>query len=170
MVAREDRAGPDAVVPAPFGAVALRVDGDHVVSVELVLDGAGLAAGGAPGAPGGVAACAARELARYLADGRHAMRIPVAAGGTPYQRRVWRAMSRIPAGSTRTYGELAREAGGSARSVAMACRDNPLALVVPCHRVVARRGLGGYMGATGGPRLEVKRWLLEHERKATGPR
>jgi len=78
---------------------------------------------------------------------------------------VWEAMQRIEAGHTRTYGELARELGSSARAVGGACGANPIPLIVPCHRVIAaNRSLGGFMGARAeGFELGIKRWLLEHE-------
>jgi methylated-DNA-[protein]-cysteine S-methyltransferase len=74
-------------------------------------------------------------------------------------------MQRIPAGRTRTYGDLARELGSSARAVGGACGANPLPVVVPCHRVIAANGaLGGFMGAKDdGFELGIKRWLLGHE-------
>jgi methylated-DNA-[protein]-cysteine S-methyltransferase len=83
--------------------------------------------------------------------------------GTPFQRRVWRLIAAIPPGATRTYGELATALGSSARAVGGACRANPCPLVVPCHRVVARHGLGGFAGDRGGRLLDIKRWLLSHE-------
>jgi O-6-methylguanine DNA methyltransferase len=85
--------------------------------------------------------------------------------GTSFQRRVWRLLTCIPYGETRTYGELARELGGSgyARAVGRACHANPLALIIPCHRVVAAQGLGGFNG--GG---EVKERLLAMEKRFSG--
>ena len=72
-------------------------------------------------------------------------------------------MQAIPAGEVRRYGQLADALGSSARAVGGACRANPVPLVVPCHRVVAAHGLGGFGGATGGKRLSVKQRLLEGE-------
>ncbi|MCW8917774.1 MAG: methylated-DNA--[protein]-cysteine S-methyltransferase [Gammaproteobacteria bacterium] len=83
--------------------------------------------------------------------------------GTPFQRRVWQLLQQIPAGQSRSYGELATALGSGARAVAAACRANPLPVLIPCHRVVAASGLGGYMGKSGGVELEIKRWLLHHE-------
>ena len=82
------------------------------------------------------------------------------AGGTPYRRRVWAALAAIPFGETRTYGALARIAGGSARSIGQANRCNPLPILIPCHRVVAAAHLGGF-SMQG--RLETKRFLLSLE-------
>jgi methylated-DNA-[protein]-cysteine S-methyltransferase len=83
--------------------------------------------------------------------------------GTPFQRRVWQLLQQIPTGQTRRYGELATQLGSSAQAVAGACRANPLSILIPCHRVVAAGGLGGYMGQTEGEALEIKRWLLHYE-------
>jgi methylated-DNA-[protein]-cysteine S-methyltransferase len=92
--------------------------------------------------------------------------VEVDGGGTPFQRRVWAALRRIPAGETTTYGALARALGapGAARAVGLACGRNPIAIVVPCHRVVGADGaLTGYAGG-----VERKRWLLAHERSRAG--
>lgn len=103
------------------------------------------------------------QLKAYFADPRVRFELPLAAGGTDFQQQVWRAMRRIPAGRVRTYGELARGLDSAPRAVGGACRANPIPIVVPCHRVVSSSGLGGFMGATRGRALEIKRWLLRHE-------
>lgn len=90
--------------------------------------------------------------------------LPVETNGTAFQRRVWAALRRVPAGYTRTYGELAAAIGAptACRAVGLANGANPIAIVVPCHRVIgADGGLTGYGGG-----LERKRWLLDHERRA----
>jgi len=87
--------------------------------------------------------------------------IEVDTGGTPFQRRVWQALRRIPAGATRTYSELARAAGRpqAIRAAGAANGRNPISIVVPCHRAVGKDGtLTGYGGG-----LDRKRWLLRHE-------
>jgi methylated-DNA-[protein]-cysteine S-methyltransferase len=86
---------------------------------------------------------------------------PLAPAGTAFQQRVWRALLRIPCGSVKTYGQLAAELKTGSRAIGQACRRNPIAILIPCHRVVAARDMGGYMGNTG--HLHIKRWLLEHE-------
>ncbi len=85
--------------------------------------------------------------------------------GTEFQRRVWQALREIPVGTTVTYGQLAWRLESSARAVGGACRNNPVALVVPCHRVVAATGIGGFMGQRDGQQIDVKAWLLGHELK-----
>jgi methylated-DNA-[protein]-cysteine S-methyltransferase len=110
---------------------------------------------------------AAVPIVRFLQDYLHHARDPAkpveVAPGTPFQQGVWRELIRIPFGETRSYGELAKKLGSSARAVAGACRRNPLPLLVPCHRVVAKNGIGGFMGKTDGQALAIKRWLLQHE-------
>ena len=88
--------------------------------------------------------------------------VPVRAGGTPFQRAVWAALREIPPGRTVSYGQLAVRLGrpGASRAVGLANGANPVAIAVPCHRVIGADGtLTGYGGG-----LERKRWLLEHER------
>ena len=89
--------------------------------------------------------------------------IPLQARGTDFQKRVWRAMQQIPYGQVKTYGELALKLNTSARAVGNACRANPIPLIIPCHRVVAKTGLGGFHGQRQGEAMQVKSWLLKHE-------
>jgi methylated-DNA-[protein]-cysteine S-methyltransferase len=106
---------------------------------------------------------AARQLERYREDPDTRFDLPLLIEGTPFQRRLWQALCEIPRGKTLTYGELARRLGGEARAVGQACGDNRLPIVIPCHRVVAANGIGGFAHSTGGYLLEAKRWLLAHE-------
>lgn len=110
-----------------------------------------------------LAALAAEQLEAYLANPDTRFDLPLALEGTPFQRKLWEALCRIPRGKTRTYGDLARELDGEARAVGQACGDNRLPVVIPCHRVVAADGIGGFAHSTGGYLLEAKRWLLAHE-------
>jgi methylated-DNA-[protein]-cysteine S-methyltransferase len=106
---------------------------------------------------------AAYQLERYREDPDSGFDLPLLVEGTPFQRRLWDALCEIPRGKTLTYGELARRVGGEARAVGQACGDNRLPIVIPCHRVIAAHGIGGFAHATGGYLLEAKRWLLAHE-------
>lgn len=94
--------------------------------------------------------------------------LPLAPEGTPFQHRVWAALRAIPPGTTRRYGELAAVLGTAARAIGGACRANPLLLLVPCHRVVASTGAGGFMGASVGDWPRRKQYLLAHERSNFG--
>ena len=110
-----------------------------------------------------LAARAADQLREYLENPDIKFDLPLAVEGKPFQLRLWEALCRIPRGKTRTYGDLARELEGEARAVGQACGDNRLPVVIPCHRVVAADGIGGFAHSTGGYLLEAKRWLLAHE-------
>lgn len=110
-----------------------------------------------------LAARACRQIERYVDDPQFRFTLPCAPAGTPFRLRVWAAIAAIACGRTATYGELARALASAPRAVGAACGDNPLPLVVPCHRVVAAAGLGGFMHARGGDPLRIKRWLLAHE-------
>lgn len=109
---------------------------------------------------------AARQLERYLQDPDAAFDLPLLIEGTPFQRRLWGALCEIPRGKTLTYGALAKRLQAEARAVGQACGDNRLPIVIPCHRVVASDGIGGFAHSTGGYLVEAKRWLLAHERAA----
>lgn len=150
----------DAVIATPFGHVGVRVSGDRLIGVNFLGARTRLKP---PRTPLARRACA--ELATYCADPRHRFRIPLTLAGTPYQRRVWRALTRIPPGEVRSYGDLARRLKSGPRALAQACRVNPVPIVVPCHRVVARNGLGGFMGRDAGAALRLKQSLLSHERR-----
>jgi methylated-DNA-[protein]-cysteine S-methyltransferase len=112
-----------------------------------------------------VAFLACVQIQSYFDNPAFAFDLPIKLAGTRHQLAVWEAMQAIPSGETRTYGELAKAIGSSARAVGGACGANPLPIVVPCHRVVGAGGsLGGFMGAREeGFELMIKRWLLEHE-------
>ena len=148
----------DALAESPVGWLGIRCTGAAVTVIDILPE--------PPAAPPADPATrpVTDALAAYFAGDRSALdRLPVRLAGTPFQHRVWERLRRIPPGGTLSYGALARELGTSARAVGGACRSNPVPLVVPCHRVVAAAGLGGYSGERGGDWLEKKRWLLRHE-------
>ena len=108
----------------------------------------------------------ARELEAYWQNPAHVFDLLFVPQGTPFQLRVWHALMGIPVGHPATYGALAKQLGTAARAVGQACGSNPLPILIPCHRVVAAHGLGGFMHAAAGAPLDVKTWLLAHERRA----
>ena len=156
-------------VATPVGEVLLVTDGagavraldfaDYEARMNRLLvrhaPGASLTAGRAPGP-------VRTALERYFGGDVHALDgLTVTTGGTDFQRSVWKALRAIPAGETRTYGQLAAAIGSpkAVRAVGLANGRNPVALIVPCHRVIGANGtLTGYAGG-----LERKRWLLQHE-------
>jgi methylated-DNA-[protein]-cysteine S-methyltransferase len=105
------------------------------------------------------------QLHEYFDGARVAFDLPLAPAGSPYRQRVWAALQRIPPATTRTYADIARAAGGSPRSVGGANAANPIPILIPCHRVIATTGIGGYSGGDG---LPTKRFLLALECRALG--
>ncbi|MEO7494159.1 MAG: methylated-DNA--[protein]-cysteine S-methyltransferase [Massilia sp.] len=149
-----------AIVGAPFGAIGIRTELARVR--ELVYLPPHFAEKDATDA---VAALAAEQVARYLADADFVFTLPLAELGSAYQHKVWSAISAIPRGTVRTYGQVAKHIGSAPRAVGQACGANWFPLVIPCHRVTAAGGLGGFSNHDdeNGFHLSVKRWLLKHE-------
>ena len=111
--------------------------------------------------------CRAREQLHAYFDGAlTTFDLPLAPEGSPYRQRVWTALREIPHGETRSYLDIARAAGGSPRSVGGANGANPIPILIPCHRVVATNGPGGYSGGDG---LPTKLWLLALEHPTGSP-
>jgi methylated-DNA-[protein]-cysteine S-methyltransferase len=142
----------------PFGVVGVRTAGDAIAEIVYLPRSAGSLA-----PADAVAEKACRQIEHYLDDPGFRWDLPLARSGTEFRRRVWRKIAAIRTGETRSYGALAKELGSAARAVGQACGDNPFPLVIPCHRVVAASGLGGFAHRDGGFELSVKRWLLAHE-------
>ncbi len=155
----------DAILPAPFGAIGVRIEGASLIGLEFLPPGTSLAASALP-----LIKRVMTELDAYYADPSHRFSLPLAPIGTDFRRKVWQVLSNIPAGQTRTYGEVARELGSGPRAVGQAVGDNPIPIVIPCHRVIAAHrtladpnGLGGFMHSRTGYSQDIKRWLLGHE-------
>lgn len=148
----------EAVIHAPFGVLALRSRGDRLTGIDFL----------PPGRPlmppeTALAQRVALQMAAYFRDPTTLFDLPLEPDGTPYRQRVWQAMRGIGCGETRTYAELAAMLHSAPRAVGQAVGDNPLPIIVPCHRVVGKRGLGGFAHAVNGYSIEIKRWLLRHE-------
>lgn len=161
----------------PFGAMGVRcAEGRISELVFLPAVPAGLVR-----RPDPLVREACRQIAAWVRDPHFRFELPLAPRGTDFQRRVWAAIAAVPLGHTRRYGEIARELQSSARAVGQACGDNPHPLVIPCHRVVAAAGLGGFAhhgpapaggavaaAAASAFHLRAKHWLLAHEAGAVG--
>lgn len=149
-------------VSSPIGTLLLYADASGLVALDF--PGARPAPGSVPWTTkdGGVLQAAEAALRDYFGKGKELPRkLAGRREGTPFQKKVWDAIARIPMGQTRSYGEIAEEVGHprAARAVGSACGSNPLPLFVPCHRVVASMGrIGGYAGRT-----DLKIGLLKME-------
>ncbi len=149
----------DAILAAPFGALGVRIGEESLIGLEFL----------PPGTPLQTSRLAlidqiSTELNAYYANHKYRFNLLPAPAGTPFRRKVWSTLLNIPAGQTRSYGEVARELGSAPRAVGQAVGDNPIPIIIPCHRVIAANGgLGGFMHSRTGYSQDIKRWLLRHE-------
>lgn len=149
-----------AIVAAPFGGVGIRTDAGVVT--ELVYLPKQFDEKPAVDA---LSENVARQVARYLVEPDFRFDVPLVARGTAFQRKVWDVIAAIARGDVLTYGEVARIIGSAPRAVGQACGANWFPLIIPCHRVTAAGGLGGFSHHDDetGFHVGVKRWLLAHE-------
>ena len=142
----------------PFAVLGIRTVGEMLTDIEY------LPRGVATLAPlNKLAARVCRQLERYVDDPHYRFDLPFEYRGTDFQCRVWREISRISVGKTITYSEVAQRLHSAPRPVGGACGKNRIPLVIPCHRVLAAHGIGGFMHARGGEPIAIKKWLLKHE-------
>jgi methylated-DNA-[protein]-cysteine S-methyltransferase len=146
-------------IRAPFATLGVIADIRHVLAIHF------LPATVTAKSPqiNTIAHLATVQLMQYLDNPKFRFDLPLRLNGSKHQLDVWQAMRDIAAGKVRSYGELAKVIGSSPRAVGTACGRNPLPVVVPCHRIVAANGLGGFMGGKLDDPLAIKRWLLRHE-------
>jgi methylated-DNA-[protein]-cysteine S-methyltransferase len=148
-----------AKLKTPFAVLGLRTNGAALTSLQYLP-----LAERAVAPADHIAEQAVGELERWLVDPDSRFTVVLAPAGTAFQQRVWAALSAIPRGQSRTYGEVARVLGTAPRAVGQACGANPIALIIPCHRVIGAQGsLGGFMNTESGDPIAIKRWLLAHE-------
>jgi methylated-DNA-[protein]-cysteine S-methyltransferase len=146
----------DLVVNTPVGKVGINLDGKLAFDVTLQPE---VSRAKTPAQY----AWLKEWLDAYFEDASNWSALPVSLSGTDYQQRVWSALRELGSGEVVTYGELAKSLGSGPRAIGQACRTNPCPLLVPCHRVVAANGRGGFHGHTNGSWPQIKSWLLKHE-------
>jgi len=153
-----------ACVQTPFAVLGIATTGDTFTGIDfLPLDTPPLP----PQTP--LARRVYDAVQQYLQHPDQSVNLPLSLAGTPFQQKVWQAICRIPPGQTLTYKQLAQQVGSGPRAVANACGANPIPLFVPCHRVVASNGLGGFMKGHKLDSLNIKQWLLNHESNHGNP-
>ena len=140
---------PSLTISSPVGHLTIEEEGGAIVAIRWDKGGR---SNGSP-----LLAEAARQLDAYFAGRLTDFDMPLAPAGSRFEQRVWAAMQAIPYGQTRCYGDLAHMIGSAPRAVGGACGKNPIPIVIPCHRVLAKIGLGGYSGEGG---LATKERLL----------
>lgn len=144
-------------IKTPFTNLGIRTKDDAVTAIEYVSEKLDIK----PSTK--FDKSVAQQVQRYCKKQQTELDVPIKLEGTPFQRRVWKALQKIPAGKVLTYGAIANKLSTSPRAVGNACRHNPVLLAVPCHRVVAANGIGGFSGKTEGKWPKIKRRLLAHE-------
>ena len=142
----------------PLCVLGIRTEGDVISEIQFLPRSAGSLE-----PVDATAKLACEQLRQYLDDPKFRFSLPLKLGGTAHQRAVWSQMQKIPCGRTLSYGDIAARLGSGPRAVGQACGANPVAVVVPCHRVIAKSGLGGFAQRDNGFPLTVKAWLLDHE-------
>ena len=147
-----------AKLPVPFGVLGIRCDEHVLLGIDFLP-----ATEKSQRATSAFAETVCEQLLSYLKNPDAQFTVPLKPRGTPHQQKVWQAMRNIPRGETRSYGELAAELKSGAQAVGQACGANPIPIIIPCHRVVGKSGLGGFMQHASGDPLDIKRWLLTHE-------
>jgi methylated-DNA-[protein]-cysteine S-methyltransferase len=155
-------------VDSPIGRLLLKSDGECLTGVYMDVPSKSPREmhGWVQDAKANPLPAAVRQLNEYFAGTRREFDLPLRLEGTPFQQRVWQSLTEIPYGETWSYGELAKRIGNpnASRAVGLANGSNPIAILVPCHRVIGADGsLTGYGGG-----LDRKRWLLSHEHPTDG--
>lgn len=158
MTSRTIQSHYQAVLPTPFGCIGMVLTDDKLHGIDFLPADYPLQAPDSP-----LARRVAAALNHYFDDPGSRFDLPLAIFGTAHQAKLWRALTAIPPGHTTTYGQLARLLDSSPRAVGQACGANPLPIIIPCHRVLAANGRGGFMHAASGAPLTYKDWLLNHE-------
>lgn len=148
----------------PFAVLGIVTEQEQLTEIDFLADGVSVLAPQNP-----LAREVAAQLMAYLANPQFRFELPLRPGGTLFQHKVWQALQDIPAGQGESYGSLARLLGTAPRAIGQACGANPIPVIIPCHRVLARAGLGGFMNHASGSPLMIKRWLLEHEHVQSRP-
>lgn len=142
----------------PFAVLGIRTVGEWLTDIAY------LPRGVATLAPlNALAERACRQIECYLDDPQFRFDLPFDYRGTAFQCRVWREVAKIKSGKTKTYKEIAQQLQSAPRPVGGACGRNRLPLIIPCHRVLASNGIGGFMHARAGDPIGIKKWLLAHE-------
>ena len=146
------------VMNSPVGKLAIEIEDNYLVGLEYHASRPITKTKLSP-----AARQVKKQIECYFKTSDFQFSLPVKLKGTEFQKKVWKAMLKIPAGKTRTYGEVSSLLNSSPRAVGNACRANPVPLVVPCHRIVAQSSIGGFGGKTAGRNIDCKNWLLTHE-------
>jgi len=160
----EEKQSFSAILRSPIGYLGINLAGEKLVGLKFL--GSKKPSAKVEAVKGTSSKKAVNSaLNSYFSDPKNVDLPEIELAGTEYQKKIWKVLKKIGPGKTRTYGDIAKELKTSPRAVGNACRRNPVPIFIPCHRVVAASGRGGFMGYTTGEPMKIKDWLLTHEQE-----
>jgi methylated-DNA-[protein]-cysteine S-methyltransferase len=146
------------IIDSPIGKLGIKLQDDQLSNIDFLPKQKNLTT-----PTSALTKTIIKQLENYFTNPKFIFNLPLHIIGTPFQRQVWEIMREIPLGKTLSYGAVAERLNSSPRAIGNACRTNPIPVVIPCHRIVAKHGIGGFSGAIQGPCISMKEWLLRHE-------
>ncbi len=147
-----------AVLSSPIGKIGIRSSERELLGIDYLTDDFALIK-----PKNSIAKETVEQLLCYFADPTYTFDIPLSLNVSAFQKTVLESLKQIPIGATQSYATLAKNLKTSPRPIGSACRKNPVPIIIPCHRIVAEKDIGGYSGDKHGRMIEIKRWLLQHE-------
>jgi methylated-DNA-[protein]-cysteine S-methyltransferase len=148
-----------AIIPSPIGKIGIVIKDNQLSALRFLSDATPLQP-----AISTASQEVALALSSYFTYRNCTFNLNFSLDGSEFQKAVWHTLKSIPFNKTITYGELAQQFQTSPRAIGQACRTNPIPIIIPCHRVIAAKHLGGYAGKRDGKLMEIKKWLLLHEK------
>ena len=146
------------VLPSPIGGLGLNLSAKGISEIAYLSNRAKFKM-----PKQGLALDVYQQLVDYFELKRNEFDLPLDIQGTSYQKKVWKAVSKIPYGKSQAYSDIAKKIHSGPRAVGNACRHNPIPIIIPCHRVTKKNAIGGYCGSTRGAEVQQKDWLLQPE-------
>lgn len=146
------------IIQSPIGKIAIHAEAEHITKLEFLPESTPLKPSSHP-----LCQKATQQITHYFNNPKALFNLPLRFTGTPFQQRIWHYLASMNRNTAITYGELATLLRTSPRAIGNACKCNPIPLIIPCHLVVGKTHIGGFMGATNGSPMNIKRYLLAHE-------
>lgn len=146
-----------AIIETPIGLLGIKVADEKVIGIEFLANAETFIP------KDKFTLHVIKDLQQYFKNPTHKFKLALNISGSDFQKKAWAAIAKIPSGKTASYGELAKLLHTSPRAIGNACKTNPIPLIIPCHRVTAKDGIGGFSGVISGTPISIKSFLLEHE-------
>ncbi|MBS0359232.1 MAG: methylated-DNA--[protein]-cysteine S-methyltransferase [Proteobacteria bacterium] len=147
-----------AIIASPVGKLGLVIHQEQLSQIDFLTNDTALLQPRTP-----IAKEVSTQLKSYFQNPTHRFTLNLSPANTEFRKQVRKALSKIPSGKTLTYQQLAEQLKNHPRAIGQACRRNAIPIIIPCHRVLAKNGMGGFAGETEGRLMDIKSWLLNHE-------